>query len=54
MSKYRKFFVALGAAVGVLATALTDGVIVSDEIESVVVALVGALFVFLTPNDPVV
>ena len=52
MSKYRKFFVALAATAGVLATALTDGLVVSDEVESIVVSLVGAVFVFLTPNDP--
>lgn len=50
MSRVRKFLVALGAALGILSSALADGVLVSTEIEAVVLALVGAVLVFVIPN----
>ena len=53
MSKYRKFLVALGAAVALVASALADGVFASDETEAIVLAVVSAVFVYLVPNDPV-
>lgn len=50
MTKYRKFLVALGGAAAILSSTLSDGVIASNEIESVVLALVSAGFVWLAPN----
>ena len=51
MSKYRKFLVALGGVAALVASALADGVIASQETEAIVVAIVSAGFVFLVPND---
>ena len=50
MSKYRKFLVALGGAATIVASALADGVFTSAETESIVLALISAVFVFVTPN----
>jgi hypothetical protein len=52
MSKYRKFLVALGAAVALVASALADGVFTSQETEAIVLAIVSAVFVYLVPNEP--
>jgi len=51
MSKYRKFLVALGGAVALVASALADGVFTSAETEAIVLALVSAAFVFIVPNE---
>ena len=50
MSRFAKFIVALSGAVAIIADAMADGVFTSQETESIVLALVSALFVFLVPN----
>lgn len=52
MGKYTKFFVALGAALAVLATALSDGAVSGTEGISVALAFLGALGVYQLPNQP--
>ena len=52
MSNYRKFLVAAGAAVALVASAMADGVFTSQETESIALAVVSAVFVFLVPNKP--
>ena len=51
MSRYRKFLVAAAAAVGLVSSALADGVFTSQETEAIALAVVSAVFVFLVPND---
>lgn len=51
MSKYRKFWVALGAACTVLATCLSDGALDWQEVAAAVVAFLGALGVYAVPNQ---
>lgn len=53
MSKYRKFFVALGGFFTVLASVLSDGVVAPDEYEVVGLAALSAFFVWLVPNSKV-
>lgn len=50
MTKYTKFFVALGAALAVLATALADGAVTGTEGVQVALAFLGALGVYQFPN----
>lgn len=50
MSKYRKALAAVGGVLAILASALTDGLITSQEIESVLLAAVSAFFVYRLPN----
>jgi len=50
MTKYTKFFVALGAALAVLATALVDGTVTTSEAVQVTLAFLGALGVYQFPN----
>lgn len=50
MSKYNKFLVALGVALGVLGTALSDGTVTPAEAVAVVVAFVGAFGVRQVTN----
>ncbi|HSE44968.1 MAG TPA: hypothetical protein VLA89_06535 [Gemmatimonadales bacterium] len=52
MSRYSKFLVALAGTVGIISSAMADGVFTSAETESIVLAAVSALFVFLVPNKP--
>ena len=46
----RKFLVALGAALGVLATALHDSQVTASEWVGVAIAFLGALGVYQVPN----
>lgn len=50
MSKYAKFIVALGAALGVLAAALADGALSATELVQVVLAFLGAIGVYSVKN----
>lgn len=50
MSKYTKFFIALGAALGVLAAALADGTVNGTEVVQVALAFLGSLGVYQLPN----
>ena len=50
MSKYRKFLVALGGAFGVAASALADGSISGQEVAAFILALAGAVLVYVIPN----
>lgn len=50
MSKYNKFFVALFVALGVLGTALSDGIVTPAEAVAVAVAFLGALGVRQVTN----
>lgn len=52
MSKIAKFLVAASATVGIIASAMSDGVFTSVETEAIIVSAVGALFVYLVPNKP--
>lgn len=51
MSKYRKALVALAGFLAVFASVLSDGAILPDEYESVLVALGTAVSVYLVPNE---
>lgn len=51
LSEARKFLVALAAAVAVLGTVIPNG-ITSQEWISVILAFLGALGVYLVPNQP--
>ena len=51
MSKYRKFLIALAGAVGIVSSALADGVFTGEETESIALAVVSAIFVFIVPNE---
>lgn len=50
MSAYRKFLVAIGAALGVAASVLADGELSAVDACAVLSAAVGALLVYATPN----
>ena len=50
MSKYAKFFAALGGVLAIAADALADGVIAAPEAEAVVIAAVSAAFVYAVKN----
>jgi len=50
MSKYRKFFAALGGLLAVGASVLSDGVVAPEEYEVLVAAAVSAFFVWRLPN----
>lgn len=57
MSKYRKFIVAIAVAVSIavvtaLGSALNDDVITAQEWCIIVLAGLGALAVYVVPNDP--
>lgn len=52
MSRYSKFLVAFAGVVAIIASAQADGVFTSQETESIVLAAVSAVFVFLVPNRP--
>jgi hypothetical protein len=45
-----KFYISLGAAAGVLATALADGKVDGSEWISIIITSVGAYGVFIVPN----
>lgn len=47
----RKFVVALGAALAILAAALTDDVVTTTEWVQVAIALLGAAGVYQIPNE---
>lgn len=47
----RKFFVAVGAALGVAATALADQVVTAPEGVAIALAFLGALGVYGVTND---
>lgn len=50
-ANYTKFLVALGAALGVLATALSDGSVSPAEWVAVGIAVLGAFGVYQLPNQ---
>lgn len=50
ISYARKFLVALVAALGVLATALSDGVVTQSEWIGILIAFLGALGVYSVSN----
>ena len=52
MSKYRKALAAIGGVLAILASALSDGLVSSAEVESVILAAVSAFFVYRLPNKP--
>lgn len=52
MANYRKLIAALAGVGAIAADAMVDGVFSSAEIESIVLALVSAYFVWRLPNDP--
>lgn len=52
IAPYRKFIVALAAAVGVLVTATVDGSLDGAEIAAVVTAFLGSLGVYGFRNEP--
>lgn len=52
MSQYRKFFVALGGFLAVVASVLSDGVVAPDEYEVVALGALSAFFVWRVPNAP--
>lgn len=45
-----KFLVALGASAAVMASVLADGKVSDGELSSVLISLVGAMLVWITPN----
>ena len=51
LSRYRKFVVALAAALGVLGSALSDGAVTMEESVAVVLAFLGAVGVYQLPNE---
>jgi hypothetical protein len=51
ISKYNKFWVALGAAFAALGAASTDGVITGGEASTVLLAFIGAAGVFFARNE---
>lgn len=53
ISVARKFLVALVAALGILATALSDKVVTSSEWVSIVIAFLGSLGVYSISNKGV-
>lgn len=52
MKAYSKFLVAFAGAASIFVSAMEDGIFTSQETESIVLALVSAIFVFLVPNKP--
>lgn len=52
MKNVRKALVAVGAACGVAAAALSDGKLDAAEIVAVALAFLGALGVYQIPNTP--
>lgn len=50
MSNYRKALAAAGGVLAILASALSDGLVSSSEVESVILAAVSAYFVYRLPN----
>jgi len=53
MNQYAKFAVAaIAAGLVALQTALTDGTVTSAEWVTIAIAVVGALGVWIVPNDP--
>lgn len=52
MQQFNKFWVALGAALGVLATGVADGHMTASECVAVAIAFVGAMGVVAVPNKP--
>lgn len=48
-----KFLIALAAAAGVFATAMSDGHLDSSEMSGIVIAFLGAFFVYMVPNRPI-
>ncbi len=52
MGRYSKAFVALGGFAAVVSTVLADGLLASDEVETVFFAALTAVFVFLKRNTP--
>lgn len=54
LARYRKMLVALAAPVGVLAAAYLDGVLTTEEIAAIMVAVLTALGVGAVPNAPTV
>lgn len=52
MQQYNKFWIALGLALGVLGTGVSDGKMTASEWVAVAIAFVGAMGVGLTPNKP--
>ena len=53
VANVRKFLVAVGAAVGVAATALADGAVDTSEAIAIVLAFLGALGVYQVKNEAV-
>jgi hypothetical protein len=53
LAKYRKFLVALAAALGVAGAAVSDGQISPEEGVAIALAFLGALGVYQVPNEPV-
>ena len=51
VANVRKFLVAIGAAVGVAATALVDGAVDTSEAIAIVLAFLGALGVYQVKNE---
>jgi hypothetical protein len=55
MNQYAKFVVAALTAAAIAAqTALSDGLVSASEWVSIVIAALGALAVYITPNAPTV
>lgn len=52
MQRFNKFFVAAAGVVALIADAMVDGVFTSQETETIALAIVSAIFVFLVPNKP--
>jgi uncharacterized membrane protein YebE (DUF533 family) len=48
-----KFLIALAAAAGVFATAMSDGHLDGSEMSGIIIAFVGAFFVWAIPNKPI-
>ena len=51
MSKYRKFLIALAAALSIASAALADGDLSGADGGSIGIALAGAALVWLIPNE---
>ena len=52
MSLYRKALIAAAGVVGLIASAMADGIFTGQETESIALAAVSAIFVYLVPNKP--
>lgn len=52
MKQYRKFLVALGAAVTVAISVSADGTVDTNDVWAIVLAALGSLGVYRVPNTP--